>query len=346
MKTPTTSLPLRLAASIAALLLVAACGKKETASVESPKPAAAPGTASAPVPAEAPANKTDIAPVAPLPAAPTGSASAIVAKKPAPQAAASIVFVRAGPLAKARRLADFLGTLRPGETSLKLTPTAGEVWTIRQPVDGIDLPDLPQLSRTPWLHLETPSGGVLVPFAAIRTMSLVPVSQEKEKARARLVLQDGTELTGVVSGQLGGVSEFGRLEAPWRVLKEIEVITRDRAAPAEALPLAGQGVALLEDGTRVEFTSWAPVAGDVISDVLLAEGGTGPELVSLAKTGSVEFAGSDPKVFFYQHAVSLVETGRTAPVRRNIALTCVLLQQANGCVVCLRPASLKSITRS
>lgn len=347
MKILPVPLLVRLVASTAALLLVAACGKQETARVDPPKPAAAaPETPSASTPAQAPVKEPAIVPAAPAPkpVATPATTPEPAARKTASKEAVPAVFVRTGPLAKTRRLADFVGTLRSGETSLKLTLHSDETWTIRQPVDDVDLVDLPQLINTPWLHLETTTGGVLVPFAALKSISLTPVSQEKEKARARLVLQDGTELTGVVRGRVSGNSELGRLEAPWRALKEVELISRDGAAPAEALPLAGKGVALLNDGTRLEFTSWAPVIGDVVSDVLLAESGTGPEIVPLANVNSVEFVGSDSKAFFYQHAVTLTASGQTS-ARRNVALTCVLVQLANGCVVCLAPTVLLNITR-
>lgn len=70
--------------------------------------------------------------------------------------------------------------------------------------------------------------------------------------------------------------------------------------------------------------------GPCRATALLAEAGTGPEIVPLGNISAVEFSRSDDKAFFYQHAV---------------ALTAVLLQPANGCVVCLAPAALQSITR-
>ena len=101
-----------------------------------------------------------------MPAAPPVAAPEPAAPKATPKAATATVFVRAGPLAKARRLADFLGTLRSGETSLKLTLPSGDTWTIRLPVDDVDLTDLPKFPQTPWLHLETTTGGTLVTQAS------------------------------------------------------------------------------------------------------------------------------------------------------------------------------------
>ena len=346
----TAPLLVRRVALSAILLLLPACGKKETVQADPPKQAApapvAPAANAAPaaMPITEPAIAQPATPAVPI-SSPT-PAPPPAAKKAAPvKPAAPAVYVRAGPLVKAQRLAEYLGTLRPGDLELKLSlAQAGDAWTIRQPVGGINLPDLPPLTRTAWLHLQTTTGGVLVPFAAMKSMTLAPISQEKDKVRARLTLPDGTELAGVVQGRLGGVSEYGLLEVPWRALKEVEVFRPGETAAAVPLPLAGKGVASLADGTHLDFTAWAPVVGDVVSDVLLAEAGTGPEIVSLASVSAMEFVGSDNKAFFYQHAVALTTTGQAEPARRNVALTSVLLQQANGCILCLAPGTLRGLT--
>ncbi len=255
-----------------------------------------------------------------------------------PQAAPEVPFVRQGPLAGARRIADHLGSLKPGETTLKITLHAGDAWEVTHPEDGAELPELPEMVRLPWLHLEMPDGHLLVPFSALKTAALAPHGQLKDRALAQIILQDGTEVRGAVRGHFGGVIEFGRIEVGWRSIKTIELGRSAQAGPADALPLAARTVAVMQNGDSREFTSWGALVGDVVTDVLLAESGTGPEMLPLPKAGSVEFIGRDPRAFFYQQAVALGET------RRYVAVTGVVLQQSNGCLLFQSPAALQRLT--
>lgn len=267
---------------------------------------------------------------------PSGNSSPSVAAQP--QAAPGTPFVRQGPLAGTRRLTDHLSSLKPGETTLKITLHAGDAWEVTHPEDGAELPELPEMVRLPWLHVEVPDGHLLVPFSALKAITLVPHGQLKDRALAQIVLQDGTEVRGTVWGHLGGVIEFGRVEVEWRAIKSVELSKSTGAGPADALPLAARTVAVMQNGGSREFVSWGALVGDVVTDVLLAESGTGPELLPLPKAGSVEFIDRDPRAFFYQQAVAIGE------IRRYVALTGVVLQHSNGCLLFLSPDALQNLT--
>lgn len=313
-----------------ALGLGVACSKQPsdnapTASqpaADTPKPAPSPPPAASGTPAEAakPAHHTPPAPAVEPRVAPEGP------------------YVRRGPLAGARRIADHLSSLKPGETALKITLHAGDAWEVTHPADGAELPELPEMVRLPWLHVEVPDGHLLVPFSALKTATLAPHGQLKDRALAQIVLQDGSEVRGTVRGHLGGTIEFGRIEVEWRSIKSIEMGRSAQAGPADALPLAARTVATMQHGGTWEFTSWGAVVGDVVTDVLLAESGTGPEMLPLPKAGSVEFIGRDLRAFIFQQAVALGET------RRYVALTTVVLQQSNGCLLFLSPGVIQSLT--
>jgi hypothetical protein len=89
------------------------------------------------------------------------------------------------------------------------------------------------------------------------------------------------------------------------------------------------GHLILQDGTRIPFTSWAPVVGDIVADVMLVESGSGPQLLPLSAANTLEIIGQDKEAFFWQYLVRL-----NPPVEKRgefyVALTYVLLCSDQG----------------
>src|SRR5262249_17452488 len=117
--------------------------------------------------------------------------------------------------------------------------------------------------------------------------------------RARLALRNGMKVAGTLAGQLGGRCEFGRISIPWTAVKTLSVTFVHRREDA-SLAIPSKGELALQDGSRLRFTSWAPVLGDVILDVLLTEGARGPRMLPLAESGTLELAGQDRNEFFWR----------------------------------------------
>lgn len=332
-------------ATVVAILLGAACSKREKAPVPAgsvpPSKSAAPAAPEKSVP---PAGASTLGePVRPAaPAVAKTETRASSSKPDSPKSAASTkasaerAHVRSGPLAGLRRLDDYLATARAGRTTVKITLHNSEEWIVREPRASVALTGIPNIDELGWLHVRGEGIELLAPISAVASMTLEPISSSKDKAKASITARDGATFSGLVEGTLWGVHEIGSMTIPWRTIARLEIAAGEGVSGPDPLPLKGNISVVIDDEAAQSYTSWATVVGDVISDVLLVESGTGPATVALKAGDGFDLVSTDRNAFFFANIVATRDPTGTE-TRHNVGLHSLLLQRTNGWIMCVRP---------
>ena len=245
---------------------------------------------------------------------------------------------REGMLARVREVGDFFKAeaARAPRQSAGVVLWSGEEWTVADPVCDLRFPGAPPLRAVPAVALGQHECTDYVPFVDVASGEMVQLASDKDACRAKLLLRNGRRVDGELRGAIRGRCDLGKIAIPWGAVKAVSV-SQVAARPPVPLVIAARGVLLLDDGGRHPFESWAPVLGGIMTDMLLAESGSGPALLPLAESGALAVLGRDRSVFFWEYAVRVDPPPRSGGTH-YIGLSHILLRGDDGII--LVPAAL------